>query len=730
MEFPVRAREAHSPGIAAIVGPNGSGKSNTADAVRWVLGEQSLKLLRGKRAEDVIFSGSSSLARLGFAEVSLYLNNEDKKHGRRGGGTDIEYDKLVIKRRVYRDGTGEYRINNSKVRLSDIQLLLSQANFGGRSYSVIGQGMTDAILSASPFERKNFFDEATGVKQFQIKRESAIGKIKSTEENLAEAKTLVREISPRLKMLAQQIEKRDRRHELEKELHALQTAHYGALWHNILKKREVLSDRTRAIEKDHLSLTKKISELHNKLAKLEQEQKSVAIGGYEKVQSGYRESLAKKNGLAGSLAGLERELEILRRMEKTHPSNIDAEKLTQSAERQLALLESLEQASSLAEFKALKPKASALYKELIGILNEKTQRPADSEKILEIAKTIAALKKELTQAEQDATKKQNLVDKLRHAESKATTDVFETQRAYQELQRELNQVVAQKNQTDVELAKVETRTQDLQEEINREVTGRLHQAIKNHRPSASADAGASWEKIASTKNELEMIGAIEASADDEYRETKKRHDFLAAQLADLEEALEKTKRALEELDATIEKQFKSAFEKIEAGFSEYFKILFNGGSAKLVMYKQNELEVLHEDVVAGLTKKEQERLARNIKIGIEIKASPPGKKVASIHMLSGGERALTSIALICAIIRANPSPFVVLDEVDAALDEANSERFAHILATLSRDTQCIAITHNRATMEQSSILYGVTMGDNGVSKLLSVDLEKAVASVA
>ncbi|MBI2050980.1 MAG: AAA family ATPase [Parcubacteria group bacterium] len=724
LEFPVRSAGAHSPGIAAIVGPNGSGKSNTADAVRWVLGEQSLKLLRGKKSEDVIFSGSAKLARLGFAEVALYLNNEDKK-------TDVEYEKLVIKRRVYRDGTGEYRINNSKVRLADIQLLLAQANFGGRSYSVIGQGMTDAILSASPFERKNFFDEATGVKQFQIKRGSAVSKIKATEENLAEVRGLIREISPRVKLLAHQMEKRKKREQLSKELAILQTSYYGSLWHDTATKREALRDRKRGIEKDHLALAKKLSELQNRLAKLEKEQKSAVVGGYDKVQSAYRESLAKKNEVTGALAGIKRELEVLKRVEKEHPTGIDAEKLVASARRHVSFLEAFGRASSLAEFKALKAKAASLAAELKSVLNETNAGTSRiSEKISELTRNIAALHGDLTRAEQEVAEKQNLVDKLRHAESKATTDVFETQRKYQELQRDLHQAAAHASAIDVEAAKVETRSLDLQSEIDREVARDLCIAIKNYHPGPGAQSGVAWEKIAAIKSELEMIGGIEESADSEYREAKKRHDFLVLQLKDLDTGLEKTKRALLELDATIEKQFTSAFQKIEAGFSEYFKTLFNGGSAKLVMYKQNELEMLSEDLAAGLTKKEQESLAQSVKTGIEIKASPPGKKVSSISVLSGGERALTSIALICAIIRANPSPFVVLDEVDAALDEANSERFAHILATLSRDTQFIAITHNRATMEQSSILYGVTMGDNGVSKLLSVDLEKALASVA
>ena len=153
-------------GLTAIVGPNGSGKSNTADAIRWVMGEQSMKLLRGKKSEDVIFSGSEKKSRAGFAEVSLTLVNDDKP--------DIELAEIVVTRRLYRDGQSEYEVNRQSARLTDVALLLAQAGIGQRTYSVIGQGMVDQVLSASPSERKVFFDEAFGVRPFQLRREQGL----------------------------------------------------------------------------------------------------------------------------------------------------------------------------------------------------------------------------------------------------------------------------------------------------------------------------------------------------------------------------------------------------------------------------------------------------------------------------------------------------------------------------------------------------------------------------
>ena len=717
LEFPKRRTDIN-PGIAAIVGPNGTGKSNTADAVRWVLGEQSIKLLRGKKSEDVIFSGSGTKARLGFAEVALFLNNEDKK-------TNIDYSQVVVKRRIYRNGEGEYYINNTKVRLTDVQLLLAQANFGQRTYSVIGQGMADAILSSTATERKNFFDEATGVKQYQIKREQALNKIDKTEENLSQILGVLKEITPRLKGLQKQMEKLEKRGALEKDLADLQLRYYGKQWQKISADLGNLKDQKKNISEQHLTLTKKITELRNKMEKLGQEQKKADIGEYDKVQQKYFDAMNKKNELANTLSALKRELEILEKT-KAHPASINTKELISATEKELKFFDEFLSSKTIEEFLPLKDKAHDLQTEIKHILKSDNKNGlSDKEKISAIMEKISCLKKDVELATKDAEQKQNLLNSLRRAESKATSSLFDTQKSYQGLQQELNQVSNQKNQIEVELARVETRKSDVEEELEKEINNALRDQVKNYREDQNANM-IDYGQIAKIKHELEMIGGIDKEVGEEFEETKKRHDFLSEQVNDLQDALEKTKKALKQLDEIIEKEFGESFAKIQSGFEEYFKILFNGGKAQLRLDKQSELEALSEEIASELTTAEHEKLANTFKIGIDIFACPPGKKISSINMLSGGERALTSIALICAIIRANPSPFVVLDEVDAALDEANSQRFAEILARLSNHTQFIAITHNRATMEQANILYGVTMNEDGVSKLLSVDLEKAM----
>jgi len=213
-------------GITAIVGPNGSGKSNVVDSVRWALGEQSMKTLRGKKSEDIIFSGSDKKSRLGMAEVSLHLNNEDRQ-------APLDYSQIILTRRLYRDGNSEYLINSSRVRLLDIQILLAKTNFGQKTYSVIGQGMVEGFLNTSLAERKEFFDEATGVKQFQIKRDDSLNKLSNSYANLNQAKMLLSEIEPRLKSLTRQVNKLKKRDELASELKEVQLNYYGKLWQEI-----------------------------------------------------------------------------------------------------------------------------------------------------------------------------------------------------------------------------------------------------------------------------------------------------------------------------------------------------------------------------------------------------------------------------------------------------------------------------------------------------------------
>ncbi len=249
-------------------------------------------------------------------------------------------------------------------------------------------------------------------------------------------------------------------------------------------------------------------------------------------------------------------------------------------------------------------------------------------------------------------------------------------------------------------------------------------------------------KIYRLKNQLETIGGMDELTLKEYQETESRFTNLSTQVSDLKKGMDDLRQIIDELDVHIKQKFNESFNKINEKFEFYFRILFNGGRAYLSVLKaedKTDVETLEnaesseslEEQSTGSALRPEEKIlqkyesgASNI-LGIDIKATPPNKKLASIQALSGGERALTSIALLCSLLSCFPSPFVVLDEVDAALDDANTIRFGQILGTLAGQTQFVTITHNRETMAQANMLYGVTMGDDGISKLLSVKLEQA-----
>lgn len=1049
-------------GLTAIVGPNGSGKSNVADSIRWALGEQSLKTLRGKKSEDIIFSGSDQKSQLGLAEVSLFLNNAEALKNKAAMPETIEKEsdldqlihscgEIVITRRLYRNGESEYLLNNNRVRLADIQMLLAKANFGQKTYSVIGQGMVENFLSSSAAERKDFFDEATGVKQFQIKRDSALNKLENSYENLQQVDMLLSEIKPRLKSLTRQVEKLKRRGEIETELKGDQLNYYSYLWQDINGKLDSFNARLLESERLKLEREKKLSKLNEELnkirntdnfreindltprlkdleaqknqyskqlarlqaelevqfesqgqfdiswlnnkqgelsAELENINSEIAANEknnfspendslneelrfinqeIEKANEGKRrinqlniekdqysrqiskleaileanleiqgqfdvswlnnkneelgaesEKLAqeidrlrtensqtkkinlenklsaileklnrlngeiekinkdlKKASAAGSsneeisrvidefleqldIIGREGDLARIKKMiaaAKTDFQNkiqvlisgghsgdlqrikdIQTEIIALTEERQdannglneeklrlssinerLRLLEEKSRqtnreitdirakldkaqikfdASKIeSEKSAISQKISSLEKEIAALiqndrlaeLDEKKQavlskiqdhrlkasalderlrllraKKAQSEKEIEDIRTKIAksqikfdasgiekekqeIDKKLNGLNVEIKELENRLEELNREKDQEKAQMFECQKNIQALQAEVNEISGELNGLKIEATRQETRLEDLEANIRGEELNISE--IKNHHLGEKAiDVNFLQKRLSNNKNQLEQIGGIDPEAEKEYQETKERYDFLSGQVADLDQAIKSLEEIIYELDINIKDRFDAEFRVISEKFNEYFKILFSGGNAKISKIMTEDIEkeeaknsssVIPE--ISGLTPAEAEiKIQADEKLkkirflkkhnavglaGIDIQATPPGKKIQTVTMLSGGERALTAIALICAIISANPSPFVVLDEVDAALDEANSERLASILDDLSNKTQFIVITHNRACMRKASILYGVTMEADGVSKLLSVKLD-------
>jgi chromosome segregation protein len=216
----------------------------------------------------------------------------------------------------------------------------------------------------------------------------------------------------------------------------------------------------------------------------------------------------------------------------------------------------------------------------------------------------------------------------------------------------------------------------------------------------------------------------------EFKETSERDEFLAREILDLEASAKSLLTLIAELEAKLDTLFSEGIQKINKQFGEFFALMFGGGEATLAVVEEKKRKrgpSAEELAEMGLGAAEEDPEEQETELGVDIKVNLPRKKVKALEMLSGGERALTSIALLFAISQVNPPPFIVLDETDAALDEANSKKYGDMVANLSKHSQLIVITHNRETMSRAGVLYGVTMGREGYSKLLSIAFDEAVA---
>ncbi|OGY46859.1 MAG: hypothetical protein A2840_00005 [Candidatus Buchananbacteria bacterium RIFCSPHIGHO2_01_FULL_47_11b] len=750
--FPLTASATATCGTACIVGPNGSGKSNIVDAIRWVLGEQSLKSLRGRKSEDVIFSGSEKKGKLGLASVALHIDNSD-------GVMPVDYKEVVISRKLYRNGESEYRVNKSRVRLQDILLLVAKANFGQKSYSIVSQGSIDQVIMASPADRKDYFDEAVGVKQFQLKRDSSINKLESAWNNLLQVDALLTEIKPRLNSLTRQVNRLQRREKTEANLRELQKKYYGFLWAELQTKAGQIKPKLTAAETVLKEKEHSLQEVQKELRQLEQQETSSSA--FSSLQDKYQKLLEQKNKLREEQLMLQNKIELAtqRQTERAVPLPLPdiIKKLKAIDALEEAIVKNLEsgRAEQLAQVKADAKELAGLIRELINQLeNPKIKEQIKAVIDPTLVADLQAAEKDIAGMDSQIEAAKKELQQFNQKEEKQKGTFFDLQRRYAKVQSEYNQYSSTASDLRVEMARLETRQQDLRTEIKDELAEVAW--LKNVKVE-TINGDQTKVEISKLKHQLELIGGVEPEVVEEHTKVKERHDFLSEQADDLRHSIKQLEKVITDLDEKIQEQFDSAFKHISREFTKFFKVLFDGGKAELILIKEDPTEqqatqkaklevdsvidqsaepvgeIATPSILDQLQAAEKQlspktflkKRTGKVITGIEIVATPPGKKVSSINMLSGGERSLASIALICAIISNNPSPFVVLDEVDAALDEANSQRFAKIVDELAHKTQFIVITHNRATMQVASILYGVTMGSDGVSKLISLKLEEA-----
>ncbi|PIR68223.1 hypothetical protein COU49_02275, partial [Candidatus Nomurabacteria bacterium CG10_big_fil_rev_8_21_14_0_10_35_16] len=717
--------------IVCIVGPNGSGKSNVVEAVRFVLGEQSMKSMRGKMGADLIFKGSKNLPKGSKASVAIYFNNSDKIFkfaSDNGENINLNFDTVSISREVYGDGMNKYILNGSEVRLKDINNLLASVNIGSSGHHIISQGEADRILNANSRDRREMIEDALGLKIYQYKIKESERKLERTQNNIKEVSMLRRENAPHLNFLRKQVEKFEKTQELRNTL--------LVLYQEYLKKESVYLNKEKNnldIEKEHIS-----SQLADLSDKISTNEEMDSLGGNKKIEElkkveqklnevrNIKGEISRKLGrVEGMIEGEKRRLENATEVVVISPEEVRAfvDDINNSVDIALST-NNIEEIQIV--LKRIKEALSNFDKN-----KNSVNQDGDSQEIITLKNTQTEILKEIEEIE----KQENLIkSEVEHLKSEINIAMEELRD--KEREKFSLKVKHQELSSALDLIKLK------EENLNRE-TEAFESEIKEGGVLVGSDILSykdfSFEgeverniqqeqrhKIERLKIKLEDTGsANSAEIKKEFNEVSERDNFLAKELEDLEQSIVLLKQLIADLKEKIDLEFKEGIKKINKEFQEFFSLMFGGGTGSLAIVMENKKrrnpQYVSEEFESEDVEEDEEII---LEPGIEINVSLPHKKVKELQALSGGERSLTSIALLFAMSQVNPPPFLILDETDAALDEANSRKYGDMLEKLSKHSQLIVVTHNRETMSRARVLYGVTINSDGTSKLLSVKFDE------
>ncbi len=729
--------------VTAIVGPNGSGKSNCADAFRFVLGEQSFKNMRGKRGEDLIWGGSAALSRSNRASVRVVFNNTERL-------LNVDFDEVTLERVVFRDGTNEYLVNGSKVRLKDVTELLAGANVGASGHHMISQGEADRILTATPRERRHMIEDALGLRVYQYKKDESLKKLARTEENRKQVESLRKENEPHLKFLERQIKKVEKAQELRTELIHKYAEYLRAEEDHLAFEREMVRAERIEPTKRIRVVRERIADLREDLAKKRQDTPEHAdLRRVESALATLRhesQELARQMGrLEGEISFEERRIEREeKRFEQEEGEPVPYRAAKEFWDELTAILDHAH-APNGEQLEALKRalfEAQKLLRRFVerhrveekgAYVADRTELARLSEKRTQVDALIRETESRMRSAEEQVRELERMIETGREQDRDKERELYGCMQEETELRSTLARIDMREETLTREEEAFKNELQEGSVLIGRDIMRyRDEKAATVDLDAPGEDRAVQTERkrgLEKMKIRLEEMGG--ANVDDltrEYRDAKERDDFLARELADLAASEESLRNLLAELDRELASKFDSGMRAIGMQFSEFFTLMFGGGSASLVLVgekkKKGIMDVLLHELMPGDDVEEGEDDGEQ---GVEIEVSLPKKRIQSLMMLSGGERTLTSIALIFAMSQVNPPPFIILDETDAALDEANSRRYGDMISELSKKSQLILITHNRETMSRAGILYGITMGMDGVSKILSVKFDEAAA---
>ena len=700
--------------MVGVVGPNGCGKSNVIDAVRWVLGELSAKNLRGDSMVDVIFNGSENRKASGQCSIELLFDNSSGKIG----GEFVSFNEVSIKREMTRDAKSNYFINNTKCRRKDVQDIF--LGTGLSSYAIIEQGMVSRLVSSKPDELRAHLEEAAGVSKYKERRKETESRIKRTKENLSRVKDIRDEIARLIRRLENQAKAADKYNVLKKDKAKLELDKAILFSIEAKNNRDSLQKNLDAHNRDLKIKNAECETIQSQIDQYRTENDSI-LSEYETAQKNFYAvgaEIAKREANLQNINKSESETKYSlqkakQNYEKARESEKNFDELSPSEKAMHILNDVIDIIEKYGiNNDSIHEKAQELKKLLVDILNiataqskslteEYLSRQNELEVQIEEAESLkGSIEEEMKEFVNKSSKAESVLIDLRQKQSKFNEELrdLENKKSIADLDsRSISEKI-----TDV---RVELKTHEINlENSNKKIK---EAGIEIESIDFSVYEGTTFEEIEDKLIDVEAkiikLGAINLAAPEEIAEESARKEELDEQYADLTEALDKLTAAIKKIDDETKTIFKDSFNAVNTRLKEMFPKLFGGGMAELTLNDDDALNA-----------------------GVILMARPPGKKNSSISQLSGGEKALTALALVFAIFELNPAPFCLLDEVDAPLDDLNTLRFINMVEEMSKSVQFIFITHNKVSMERSDYLMGVTMQEAGVSRMVSVDVSQAL----
>ena len=706
--------------MCGIVGPNGCGKSNIIDAIKWVKGELSAKSLRSESLQDVIFNGSDSRKPVSHCSVELAFDNSENFLG----GEYLKFDEVSVKREMGRDGQSTYFINNAVARRRDVQDLFLGTGLGGNSYAIIEQGIISSLVGAKPEELRSYVEEAAGISKYKERKRETESRIRRTSENISRLKDLEDEVKRSIRRLKAEANLTSRYKKLRVKEQEFQKFIVNddlkvllASMNESQKENDSIDKDLEKIDGDRLNFVAKRDVVKTKLMEglkeLEDEQRSFFEAGAKisLIEEKERTVNVRINDLINeekknitNLDDLSKELgssdNSMDDLDKKILEQIKSDSLKAIAKLE-ADLSSKDETQLTASFQNFWQKGYEFGQGQSGDASEKIDslKKQFAERNKQIINEVESLKKELGKEKSELTnfielrKNQELkVMELKANQDKANEELRNFESEITKLETEKDRIVHQRNEKELNKRSIEIEVKEKQEKVD---SFEEIKDIEGEREAIIVDL----EKL---QKRIMNLGPINFAAPETLEAEVQRKEVLSGQIEELEVSLNKLDEAIKKIDRESNKSFHDCLNSVNKHLEEMFPKLFGGGFCKLDLLDKTEDS------------------------GLMLMARLPGKKNTKLSQLSGGEKALTALALVFSLFSINPAPFCLLDEVDAPLDDENTARFINLVNEMSEKVQFIFVTHNKISMEKSTHLLGVTMRDLGVSKVVSVDVEQAM----